>query len=173
MRHPFVLLGAIAALLGVSAVHAQPAERIGAAGVSIALPSGWHTIPQAVPAPGTANHDPVTRIVAASAPIAFGRGCNELDYAFAHTAVALVVVEWVRPTPYAGFPRRPRRFTATTLPVRPPPALECFNGPGGGTQFVESGRRFAVYVLLGRRAPPMLAARARAVLDTMIVKRRP
>jgi hypothetical protein len=168
MRNAFVLVIGIA----VVAVHAQRVERIGAAGVSIVLPRGWHAMPQVVPAPGAANHDPVTRIVAASAPIGFGRGCGDLDYAFPGTAVAIVVVEWVRPTPYAGFPRRPRRFTAATLPVRPPPALECFNGPGGGVQFVEHGRRFAIYVLLGRRAPPTLAARARAVLDTLRVKKR-
>jgi hypothetical protein len=42
---------------------------------------------------------------------------------------AVVVLEWTRPTP-GHFPRRPRRFTSKTLPVRPPPAIECFDGPG-------------------------------------------
>jgi hypothetical protein len=37
---------------------------------------------------------------------------------------------------------------------------------------VDHGRRFAVYVMLGRRATAALVARARAVLDTLVVKRR-
>jgi hypothetical protein len=165
------LVVAIAAAVVASVPAAPDARRVGAAGVSIALPPGWRAIRQAVPPAGTANNrDPVTRIVAASGPVSFGRGCNELDYVFPPRAVALVVVEWVRATPSARWAPRPARFTRATLPVRPPPALECFAGPGGGVQFAERGRRFAAYVLVGRRAPARLVAGARAVLDTLRVK---
>ncbi len=113
--------------------------------------------------------DPVTRIVAASEPISFGKGCNDVDYSFPSTAVALVVLEWVLLTPH--LPARPHRFTRKTLPVRPPPAIECFNGPGGSAEFMDHGRRFDAFLLLGRRAPPELASRARAVLDTLRVSK--
>ncbi len=132
------------------------------------LPRGWHALPVVAPAPGMHVGDPVTRIVAASASIGLGRGCNELDYSFSSTAVALVVLEWVRPTP-GRLPLRPRRFTSKNLAIRPPPAIECFSGPGGVIQFTDHGRRFAAFLLLGRRASPRLADRARRVLDTLRV----
>jgi len=56
--------------------------------------------------------------------------------------------------------------------MRRPPAIEGFDGPGGSIQFAERGRSFAAYVLLGRKAPTRLAARARAVLDTLRVASR-
>ena len=158
------------ALAALGLVGAAPAPHAGSAGVTLALPPGWHSIPQLVPPKGMQVGDPVTRIVVASAPIRFGRGCNVATYAFPSTAVAVVVVEWVRPTPYARFAARPRRFTATTLTVRPPPAIECFAGAGGSAQFADHGRRFAAYVLLGKHAPAGLADRARAVLDTLRVR---
>jgi hypothetical protein len=158
----------VLALATGSEGHAVREERVGVAGVSIALPAGWHAMPQSA---HPSQNDPVTRVAASSGPIRFGPGCNDLDYVFPATGVAIVVVEWVRPTP-GSFSPRPRRFTAATLPVRQPPALECFNGPGGGIQFSERGRRFAAFVLLGRRAPARLAGRARAVLNTLDVRRR-
>lgn len=165
-----LLVGVLAVLALASGVEGRAVrvERIGVAGVSIALPPGWHAMPRSA---HPSQNDPVTRIVASSGPVWFGRGCNDLDYAFPRTAVAIVLVEWVQLPPGARFAPRPRRFTATTLPIRPPPALECFNGPGGGVQFSARGRQFAAYVLLGRRAPASLAARARAVLDTLKVRR--
>jgi hypothetical protein len=163
---PVVLLVAVGASSG--------AHRVGSAGVTIALPKGWHSIRMpAKPPPGTPIVDPVTRIVAASGRFDLSKsGCNVAAYRFPSTAVSVVVVEWVRRTPGAGFPPRPRRFTARTLPVRRPPAIECFDGPGGSAEFADRGRRFAAYVLLGRRAPRRLVVAARAVLDTLRVKRK-
>ncbi len=160
------------ALAALGLVGAAPAPHVGSAGVTVALPQGWHSIPQMVPPPGMRVGDPVTRIVVASAPIRFGKGCNVATYAFPSTAVAVVVVEWVEPTPWARFAPRPRRFTAPALPVMPPPAVECFAGAGGSAQFADHGRRFGAYVLLGTHAAPGLAGRARAVLDTLRVKAR-
>lgn len=138
--------------------------------MSVALPTAWHNIPQMVPPPSMKVGDPVTRIVVASASIDFSaKGCNDFAYAFSPKAVAIVIVEWVPPTPGRLAPR-PRHFTRTNLPVRPPPALECWNGPGGGAQFIDRGRRFAAYILRGRRAPAALDDRARSVLDTLAVK---
>lgn len=165
---PIVVVLTLLALATGSKAGAVRAERIGVAGVSVVLPPGWHAVPRST---YPSQNDPVTRIAASSGPIRFGRGCGDLDYVFPPTGVAIVVLEWVRPTP-GTFAPRPRRFTATTLPVRPPPALECFNGPGGGAQFSARGRRFAIFVLLGRRAPASLASQARAVLDTLEVARR-
>ena len=113
-------------------------------------------------------NDPVTRIVAASAPIGFGRGCNDVDYSFPKTAVALVVLEWVR-LKVTPLPPRPPRFTARNLPVSRPPSVECFSGPGGSIAFTDHGRHFDAFLLLGLHAPPRLADRARAVLDTLRV----
>lgn len=159
-----------AALAALAVVGAAPAS-VGSGGVTVVLPKGWHALPQSVPPPGMRVGDPLTRIVVASAPIDFGKGCNDVDYAFSSTAVALVVLEWVRPTPGARFAPRPRRFTSRVFPVLKPPAIECFDGPGGSVQFADHGRRFAAFILLGRHAPPSLAERARAVLDTLSVKR--
>jgi hypothetical protein len=162
-----VLLAAVGACSGA-------AYRVGSAGVTISLPKGWRFIRMpAEPPPGTPIVDPVTRIVAASGPFDLSKtGCLVATYRFPRTAVSVVVVEWVRRTPGTRFPSRPRRFTARTLPVRPPPAIECFDGPGGSAEFTDGGRRFAAYVLLGRRAPRRLAVAARAVLDTLEVKRK-
>lgn len=168
-------LGVAAAIVALHVHGRRPgaAPRAGAAGVSVELPRGWHQIAQAVPPPGMRTGDPVTRIVAASAPIGFDeRGCNEFAYRFSRRAAGIVVLERVGRWPGFRFPGRPRRFDAATLPVRPPPALECWDGPGGGLEFTDHGRRLAAYVLLGTHAPERLADRARAVLDTLRVEPR-
>jgi len=163
-------LGAALVLLGMSAAQADRAD---SAGVTVALPKAWHSLPVPPPPPGVRVGDPRTRIVAASGPITVrASGCDIAAYAFPRTAVAVVVVEWVGPTPATRWPRRPRRFTSRTLPVRPPPAIECWAGAGGSAEFADHGRRLAAYVLLGRRASRRLADRARAVLDTLRVAKR-
>jgi hypothetical protein len=157
------------ALLGLS-LSLAGGHRIGSAGVTVALPPHWHAVSVGTSPVGNHLSDPVTRLVVASAPIGFGRGCNELDYRFAASGVAIVVVEWTGRTPGTRWRTRPQRFTATTLPIAQPPALECWHGPGGGTQFADHGRRFAVFVLVGPRAAKALVRRARAVLDTLRVR---
>ena len=160
------------AILVVAVGVSSCAHRVGSSGVTIALPKGWHSISMpATPPSGTPIADPVTRIVAASGPFDLSKsGCLVATYRFPSTAVSVVVVEWARRTPETRFPPRPPRFTSKTLPVRPPPAIECFDGAGGSAEFVDRGRRFAAYVLLGRRAPRRLVVEARAVLDTLRVK---
>ena len=116
----------------------------------------------------------MTRLVVASAPIRVGgRGCNVAAYAFPSTAVAVVVVEWTRLSKSTRWAPRPSRFTATTLPVQAPPAIECFAGAGGSVEFADHGRHFGAYLLLGTRASPALADRARGVLDTLTVAAAP
>ena len=169
-----------AASLAVLALVAVPARsaggmgrpRVGAARVTVVLPAGWHTWrPPAGLTPSVV--DPLTRVVAISAPFQFAAsGCQVAAYAFPSTAVALVLVEWVGATRGAHWAPRPRRFSAVTLPLRPPPAIECFDGAGGSVQFADQGRRFGAYILLGRQAPERLADQARAVLDTLQVRRR-
>jgi hypothetical protein len=146
------------------------AHRVGSAGVTVALPPHWHAFPVATPPPGDHVSDPVTRLVVASSSITFGPGCNELDYRIAPNAVAIVVVEWTGRTPGTRWRPRPPRFTTRNLPIAKPPALECWRGPGGGAQFADHGRRFAVFVLVGPRAATTLVRRARAVLDTLRVR---
>ncbi len=164
-------VGFLSASLAGVAVGGEGGKRVGSAGVSVSVPSHWQSIAQRTAPKGSGVVDPVTRIVTASARITFGRGCNELDYVIAPTAVALVLVEWVGPTPGAKWAPRPRRFTARNLPVRVR-LLECFQGRGGGVQFAKLGRRFGAYVLAGRRASTPSVNRARAVLDTLGVAKR-
>jgi hypothetical protein len=146
-------------------------EHVGSAGVTVLLPSRWHTT---VPDDGNVT-DPVTRIVVASAPIRpEPRGCHVSDYDFPADAVALVVVEWLDPSVAGGTPPpRPGRFTRAELPLHAAPAIECFDGPGGSAQFVDRGRIFGAYVLLGPDAPDELADAARGVLDSLRVQPRP
>jgi hypothetical protein len=146
----------------------EPSARAGDAGATVELPADWHATE---PYDGNVV-DPVTRLVVASAPIAHEpRGCQVSSYRFADDGVALILVEWQGPavTPGTRFAKRPGRFTSRTLSVRPPPAIECFDGPGGSAQFQDAGHTFGAYVLLGRHAPERLADEARAVLDTLVV----
>jgi hypothetical protein len=170
-----VPLCVVCVLLLVSPAEAPVPRRVGAAGVTVALPRGWHTTrPDQEPV-----MNPRTRIVVSSGPIGpdLTSACQTQvsGYTFPKTAVAIVVVEWTAPLggmKLGSGPRRPRRLGAANLPVRKPPAIECFDGPGGSIQFAERGRSFAAYVLLGRRAPARLADRARAVLDTLRIAAR-
>jgi hypothetical protein len=141
---------------------------VGAAGVTLSLPRGWHALPLTFPRGLAADRDPVARVVVASGPVSFGDGCRLGSYSFPSNGAALVIMEWLRPTPGA-FPYRPARFTASTLPVQAAPAVECFGGPAGSVEFNDRGRRFDAFLLLGRRAPSGLAGRARAVLNTLRV----
>jgi hypothetical protein len=173
--YPRLLICAVLASVAVLPARADGPRSVGAAGVTVALPAGWHSTR---PDQGAITN-PVTRIVAASGPIAprlTGRCHSQVaDYTFPPAAVAIVVVEWT--VPLGGMklgsgPPRPRRFTAAGLPIRRPPTIECHDGPGGAAELAEHGRSLAVYVLLGPKAPRSLAVRARAVLDTLRVSSR-
>jgi hypothetical protein len=149
---------------------AQAPRRVGAAGVTVALPPGWHATR---PDQGQITN-PLTRIVVSSGPIRWDlvSRCQgqPASYVFPKTAVAIVVVEWTRELggmKIGTGPRRPAHFTASNLPLHRPPAIECFDGPGGSIEFAARGHSFAAYVLLGRKAPARLADRARSVLDTL------
>jgi hypothetical protein len=158
-------------LLGVLAVVAA-LPRAGGAGVTVALPRGWHAVAQAWLGDGAVT-DPVTRVVVASAPIRWtDTGCQIASYSFSDSAVAIVIVEWRGRWPGTHYAPRPRRFTATNLPVRRAPTFECFDGGGGSIQFADHERHFMASILLGREAPTGLAARARAVLNTLRVDAR-
>jgi hypothetical protein len=114
--------------------------------------------------------DPLVRIVVASTKVrSFPHGCKAETFRFAPGGVGLMIVEWVHAQNGVVWPRRPPRFTAQALPVRSPPAVECWPGPGGAVQFTASGRHFAAYLLLERDTPLAAAAQARAVLDTLAV----
>jgi hypothetical protein len=67
-------------------------------------------------------------------------------------------------------PPRPAEFDRDTLPLRDG-ELECFRGDGGSVQFVEHGRVFGVYVLVGEHADDDLVADARAAPETLRVER--
>jgi hypothetical protein len=163
-----LLTCALLAAVATVPARAGAPGRVGAAGVTIALPSGWHS---ARPVQGAVTN-PLTRVVASSGPIGpkLTRCDAQIaDYSFPARAVAIVVVEWTQPVggmKIGSDPRRPRHFS---FAVRRPPAIECWPGPGGGTEWAEKGRSLAAYVLLGRQAPARLASRARAVLDTLRV----
>jgi hypothetical protein len=171
MRTPALALAAVAALLAPGSLGAAHSARVGTAGVTVVLPARWH----AWEPPGNLPPvtDPRTRLVAVSAPFRFAsRGCDVSAYAFPQDAVAIVVVEWVRIGRDERWRPRPSRFTATTLRLDPPPAIECFGGPGGSVEFADHGRRLGAYLLAGRTAGKALVDRARSVLDTLRVTNR-
>lgn len=167
----WVLLTVTAVTLAVAASQASGSGRarpVGAAGVVLRVPDSWRSIPMDHP---TLITEPVTRVVVGSGRIGLGRGCNDLDYALAPGSVAIVILEWLDPTPGTKWKLRPRHFNSVNLPVRPG-LVECFKGSGGSAQFVQHGRRFAAFVLARSDAPPKLITRARTVLDTLTVTRR-
>ena len=116
--------------------------------------------------------DPLVRIVVASTKImSFPQGCKAETFRFARGGVGLMIVEWVHAQKGIVWPSSPPRFTAQALPLRKPPAVECWPGPGGVVQFTANGRHFAAYLLLSPNAPLAIAAQARAVLNTLAVNR--
>jgi hypothetical protein len=161
--------------VGLVALVVAAPPRAGTGGVTVAIPPGWHSTK---PVQGRVT-EPVTRLAVSSGPISWDltSSCQTqlAAYRFSPTAVAIVVVEWTRPLGGMKIgvgPPRPRRFTAANLRIHKPPIIECFRGAGGSIQWSERGHAFMASVLLGRQAPPSLAARARAVLDTLRVARR-
>lgn len=145
-------------------------RRAGSAGVTVLLPPGWHFYRNGVAPQSMPYGDPLVRVVVASTKIRpLSQGCKAETFRFARGGVGLMIVEWVRPQPGVVWPLRPKKFTAQALPVRQPPAVECWPGPGGDIQFTANGRHFAAYLLLDTRAPLARGAQARAVLDTLMV----
>ena len=143
-------------------------RRVGIAGVTVALPVGWQA---ARPADGSVV-DPLTRVAVSSGPLRVRRvRCQIARYAPTPRGVSLVVVEWERSDGQRG--ARPPRFTWRSLPLQPAPALECHDGAAGSVHFEDRGRVIGAYVLLGKDAPPALAAQARRVLETLRVQPRP
>lgn len=140
-------------------------QRAGDAGVTVALPPDWHSLSS----DDGAIIDPVTRLVVSSSPIRPKlSSCQIAAYSIAEDAVALVVVEWAKPPPVA--PQRPRQFTSRELSVLPAPVIECYEGLGGSVQFVDRGRTFGAYLLVGADALDSLVVEARRVLDTLRVE---
>ena len=167
---------ALALLVPVStAVGGDSPRRVGAVGVTLALPAGWHSwVPSTAVKPTVT--DPLTRIVAVSEPFRFAAsGCQIAGYAFPATGVAIVIVEWVPnpgiPVP-SGLPSRPSSFSTRVLALHANPAVECFNGSGGSVEFSDHGRALSTYILVGRKTSAATVARARSVLDTLRVHRR-
>jgi hypothetical protein len=161
-----LLVAAMAGVLG------STTQRVGTGGATVALPTGWHAVGSAWL--GSAKDtDPVTRLVVASGPVrGVDTGCQVASYAFPGTGVALVVVEWRHDYPGVRYRPRPARFTSRNMPLQMAPALECFAGAGASAQFDDHGRHLGAYVLLGPGAPRSFATRARAVLDTLLVRAR-
>jgi hypothetical protein len=150
----------------LASVLALAGGRAGSGGVTVALPAGWHALRQ--PPPIGHIVDPVTRVVVSSGPIwVDSHGCLFGVYSFPRTAVEVIVVEWTSLFRRTTWHPRPARFTVRNLPLRPAPAVECFDGPAATAEFVDHGHRLGVYVLLGRDAPRSLVAKARSVLDTL------
>lgn len=161
-------MAVLALLTGCAGRHeaaSGTSERAGSAGVTVVLPTGWHTT---TPDDGSVV-DPLTRLVVASVPIRSNESaCQVGHYEFADDGVALVVLEWREPL--RTLSQRPSRFTSHELPVQPPPAVECFDGSGAVAQFTDRGRAFGAYLLVGRQAPQQLLDEARGVLDTFRVE---
>lgn len=150
---------------GSRPMEVAPTTTVGEAGVSVELPHDWHA--------GTAADgnvvDPLTRVVASSAPVRLRDvPCQIARYGPPRTEVTLVVVEW-EASGGAHFGARPERVTPESLELHPPPAIECFDGSGGSIQFSERGRFFGAYLFAGERAPQRLIARAFDVLNTLRV----
>lgn len=166
MRVALVALLLLAGCTGSESGVASQPTRAGNAGVSVELPSGWHSL---TPLRDTHVIDPVARVVVSSAQIEEGgTSCQVADFAPPPDAVSIVILEWRRSDGRPP-PPRPAHFTGETLRLSAPPAIECFNGSGGAAFFAERGRVFGAYLLLGKQAPADLADRARAVLDTLQV----
>jgi hypothetical protein len=158
----------LAALAGCkSQAPPAPAQavRAGAAGVTVLLPEGWHTT---APDDGRVV-DPVTRVAVSSGPMANRHTeCQIANYGPEDDAVSLVVVEW-KSSSDGSFAPRPPRFGAEEPPANDG-AIECFDGAGGSVEFLDGGRNFGAYLLLGPDADPGLADEARAVLETLEVE---
>jgi len=164
-------LGVVATVVAVSLLLALPAagqggRRIANGGVSMAIPHDWKWLALSPPPPGNGQSEPMTRLVVASGAVTFGRGCNDIDYTIGSKAVAIVVLEWRRPTPGTTWPTRPRHFGNDSLPIRRG-LVECWPGAGGSVQFKQNGRRLAAFILAGAKASTTTIATARHVLDTL------
>jgi len=169
LRAACAVVAALAAASAGPVAGESQGRRVGEGGITVDLPAGWHTW-QRLQGLTPAVPEPLTRVVAVSAPFRFDeRGCQVAANSFSPAAVAAVVVEWTKGSPGNGWAPRPRRFSAAVLGLRPPPAIECFDGRGGSVEFVDHGTRLGAYLLAGRRAPTALVARARAVLDILRV----
>ncbi len=152
------------ATAGVALAVAAP-PRAGSAGVTVALPPGWHSTK---PDQGAITN-PLTRLVVSSGPIRprlTGRCHTQVaDYTFPPNAVAIVVVEWTKPIggmKIGTGPKRPRRFTAANLPIHQPPDRRVLPGPGGSAQWAETRptRSPPTSSSAGRRPPPSRSGRA-------------
>jgi hypothetical protein len=162
------LLLATVLLAGCAAGTAAPAPRVGSAGVTVELPSGWHAIRGY---DGNVT-DPLTRVVVSSSPIGPGdSACQTSAYAFADDAIVLVLVEWWGPalTPGTKNPPRPAHFTPESLGIRRG-IHECYPGRGGAVFFEDAGRTFGAYVFLGDGAPESLVDELCDVLDSLDVR---
>jgi hypothetical protein len=167
-----LVLACAATLAGCAGADAAPPDErpyleAGGAGVTLALPDGWQALP---PRDGNIV-DPLTRVAIASGPLREPVPACETQvtrYAPEADGVSVVILEWK--APYDGtLPRRPPSFDQAALPLRPGD-IECFAGDGGIVQFIERGRVFGVYVLVGERAEPDLVGDARGALETLRVE---
>ena len=160
----------------VPAATTPAPARIGDAGVSVDLPSGWSIAPR----PTMSVTDPVQRVVVASTPAAINpkrAACNTEASArvFAPTGAMVLVMEYTSDIggPFSHYPLRPEQFGPNVSKRvghrTTAPAFECFDGAGWDFQFSDHGRRFLAWILLGTKANAAVEAEALSVLTSLTV----
>ena len=151
-------------------------DRVGQAGVTVALPVGWSEAPRS----RTSVTDPVRRVVVSSTPARInpdpGSCTTEAsERVFAPAGAMVLVMEYTSQIggPIANCSARPERFggagarpDARRLPAG---GFECLTGPGWVFMFADLGRRFPAWLVLGPEAKAAVKAEALAVLTTLTV----
>lgn len=135
-----------------------------AAGITVALPPGWRAVAPHQPAQIT---DPLSQLVIASGPgvTVAPTGCQVASYDVPDEVAVVVLLEWRELHQDGRIPGGPAARVG--FPLLAPPAVVCFDGRGGTTQFRDAGRTFGVYLMLGDAATPATEAAARAAIASI------
>ena len=158
-------LAAVAVLASTAAAGVSRAHVFRTAGIVVRYPAGWHVSTE----PLTGISDPVQRFVLSSYPIPAGFSSTGGYYAPPAHGVLAQLDEEVPPIANDNpWPPRPHHFTLPRLG-----RMEGFAGKRWAElTFQQHGRRFYLFIGIGRHATTAQIRTLLATLDRMTVKAR-
>ena len=164
------LLGAVLALVAVSAAIAAPGLRVVTShGIQLTVPTSWARVPGANAGPVI---DPKTLLVVGTRGVAPRPSqCQIAAYRVPAAGAVVVVVGWTSLKNSGASGAKQGRLPLTKLVRVHRPSFECYSGRGAAADVVLRGEAYQVNVMVGARASGRVIGQALAVVRSFDLER--
>ena len=155
-----LLASVVLTLAFTSVANSGMGQTVGAHGVALTIPTGWHRVASAGDGPAA---DPRTLlVVGATGVIPKPTQCQIAAYRVPAHGAVVVVVGWKTATSGGGR-MKPGRGPLKKLTSVKQPSFECFAGRGAAASLALDGKAYQVDVMVGNSTSAQHVAEALAV----------